>query len=42
MKALGYWSLVGAGGPVIGLAIDTVMARINHRLLRWHRGLEHA
>src|SRR5256885_10310399 len=27
---------------VIGLAIDTVMARINHRLLRWHRGLEHA
>ena len=27
---------------VIGLAIDTVMARINGRLLRWHRGLEHA
>jgi len=27
---------------VIGLAIDTVMARINARLLRWHRGLEHA
>ncbi len=27
---------------VIGLAIDTVMARINGRLLRWHRGLENA
>src|SRR5207245_8528174 len=27
---------------VIGLAIATVMARINHRLLRWHRGLGHA
>jgi NitT/TauT family transport system permease protein len=27
---------------VIGLGIDTVMARINDRLLRWHRGLEHA
>jgi len=27
---------------VIGLAIDTVMSRINHRLLRWHRGLENA
>jgi NitT/TauT family transport system permease protein len=27
---------------VIGLAIDTGMARINARLLRWHRGLEHA
>jgi NitT/TauT family transport system permease protein len=26
---------------VIGLAIDTVMARLNARLLRWHRGLEH-
>jgi NitT/TauT family transport system permease protein len=24
----------------IGLAIDTVMARVNHRLLRWHRGLD--
>ena len=27
---------------VIGLAIDTVMARINGRLLRWHRGLGNA
>jgi NitT/TauT family transport system permease protein len=27
---------------VIGLAIDTMMARLNARLLRWHRGLEHA
>ena len=27
---------------VIGLGIDTVMARINDRLLRWHRGLENA
>jgi len=27
---------------VIGLAIDTGMARLNDRLLRWHRGLEHA
>ncbi len=27
---------------VIGLAIDTVMARVNARLLRWHRGIEHA
>jgi NitT/TauT family transport system permease protein len=25
---------------LIGLAIDTAMARINDRLLRWHRGLE--
>jgi NitT/TauT family transport system permease protein len=24
----------------IGLAIDTVMARVNQRLLRWHRGLD--
>src|SRR5204863_2439648 len=27
---------------VIGLGIDTLMARLNSRLLRWHRGLEHA
>jgi NitT/TauT family transport system permease protein len=27
---------------VIGLGIDTMMARLNDRLLRWHRGLEHA
>jgi NitT/TauT family transport system permease protein len=27
---------------VIGLGIDTVMARITDRLLRWHRGLENA
>jgi len=26
---------------VIGLAIDTAMARLNGRLLSWHRGLEH-
>src|SRR5476649_851165 len=25
---------------VIGLAIDTAMAALNHRLLRWHRGLD--
>lgn len=25
---------------LIGLAIDTIMARINDRLLRWHRGLD--
>ena len=27
---------------VIGLAIDTGMARLNDRLLRWHRGIENA
>ena len=27
---------------VIGLLIDTGMALLNNRLLRWHRGLEHA
>jgi NitT/TauT family transport system permease protein len=27
---------------VIGLLIDSGMAALNHRLLRWHRGLEHA
>ena len=27
---------------VIGLAIDTGMARVNDRLLRWHRGIESA
>ena len=26
---------------LLGLAIDTVMNRINNYLLRWHRGLEH-
>jgi NitT/TauT family transport system permease protein len=25
---------------IIGLAIDTAMARLNRRLLRWHRGLD--
>jgi len=25
---------------LIGLAIDTIMARINDRLLRWHRGFD--
>src|SRR3989475_10324403 len=41
-----FWSdkiLAGLGSiAVLGLAIDTVMARLNARLLRWHRGLEHA
>jgi len=41
-----FWSDKILAGMIsiglIGLAIDTVMARINHRLLRWHRGLEHA
>lgn len=26
---------------LLGLAIDTVMNRLNNHLLRWHRGLEH-
>jgi len=25
---------------LLGLAIDTVMSRINNRLLRWHQGQE--
>jgi NitT/TauT family transport system permease protein len=26
---------------LLGLAIDTVMSRLNNHLLRWHRGLDH-
>jgi NitT/TauT family transport system permease protein len=27
---------------LLGLAIDSGMARVNDRLLRWHRGIESA
>lgn len=41
-----FWSDKIIAGMIsiglIGLAIDTGMARLNDRLLRWHRGIEHA
>ena len=41
-----FWSDKIIAGMIsiglIGLAIDTCMARLNDRILRWHRGLEHA
>lgn len=41
-----FWSDKIIAGMItiglLGLLIDTGMARLNDRLLRWHRGLEHA
>ena len=41
-----FWSDKIIAGMIsiglIGLAIDTGMARVNDRLLRWHRGIESA
>ncbi len=41
-----FWSDKIIAGMIsiglIGLAIDTGMARLNDRLLRWHRGIESA
>jgi NitT/TauT family transport system permease protein len=40
-----FWSdkiIAGMGSiGLLGLAIDSVVSRVNNHLLRWHRGLEH-